>query len=126
MNALAESPMGFCDEANDIFKKLNLLADFGADKCEWIPFWDAAKYVNTSENILTSIYKRQDGAMICAIVNNCNSTNVGWIDFGKNKDICLKPGATCNELVSGKPVDRKGNRISISLPPYAGTMVKIE
>lgn len=124
MNVLIESPIGLCYEGKEILKKYKKLSDFGADSCQWIPYWKSSDYLTTSsDDLLTSVYKRDDGAMICIIVNNSNKSNSGWVDFEK---LGLKTNAVFSELMTGRKIQSNGTKVFVEIQAYEGNWIKIQ
>lgn len=108
-------------------KKIAKFAAFGADDCEWIPYWDInpAGLVSTPD-LLMSVYRRADGAMLC-IVGNISGKDVrGSINFAAAPKLKPKPGAACTDLITGQPFEMVGAKVNVSLPPNERVVLKIE
>ncbi|MHB9070829.1 MAG: glycoside hydrolase domain-containing protein [Sedimentisphaerales bacterium] len=107
--------------------KRTILAKFGADSAQWIPYWEADSLVGHSTSSLkASIYRRPDKAMVCAIMNISGNNIVdGYIDFA-GSSLSLKTGSVCKELVTGRPISMTGEKVFVTVPAYEGLMVLID
>lgn len=68
LNMLLEEPMAA--EALTQVKTLRLLKAFDADRCVWLPWWDARPGERSSDaRIQVSVFRRPDGAFLAAAAN---------------------------------------------------------
>jgi hypothetical protein len=125
INVLLENPI--CPEGHDVLARNRRLAEFGADRCEWIPYWEAEGLVAGEPKALkVSVHRRSDGAMVCAIANPTAQEVSGYVDFSRSAKLSVKTGATCQELVSGQPVRMEGSKVYVTLSAYEHRLVRIE
>ncbi|MFH1614098.1 MAG: glycoside hydrolase domain-containing protein [Planctomycetota bacterium] len=125
INVLLETPMA--KEGLDVLRKLNLLTEFGIDKCEWIPYWHIDKMLTIKpDELKMSVYRRSDGAMVCALANMSDKPVEGVIDFSRSPELTLKPGAACKDFVDQAAVKINGTKMYVDLGPYAGKLARIE
>jgi hypothetical protein len=103
------------------------LAEFGADRGEWIPYWETEGLVACEpEALKVSVHRRSDGAMVCAIANPTMQEVSGYVDFSGSAKLSVKTGATCQELVSGQSVRMEEGKVYVTLPAYEQLLVRIE
>ena len=94
MPILGEWPLTF--PSDNEAKKYQKFAEFGADRCEWIPYWDIdQKGLVSTPDLLMSTYRRADGAMLCIVANITDKEVSGQIDFSAAPRLKLKPGEKC-------------------------------
>ncbi|MFH1614096.1 MAG: glycoside hydrolase domain-containing protein [Planctomycetota bacterium] len=122
--SLLETPMA--DEMVDMIVKKHKLDEFGADESEWIPYWQTEGSIITqpADTFKVSGYRRVDGAVVCAIMNNTGQQANGWVDLCGTA-LQPRPGQTCQQLVSGDPVTFADNKIYVDIPAYEGLLVRI-
>lgn len=117
INVLIEEIMA--SEGIEMMDQNRALAEFGADAAQWMPYWQENLPVQSEPaELKTSIYKREDGAMVCAVANTSGSAIKGVLT--------IPLGMKCSELVGGKPVPVDGDKVVLELPPFEGRMLKIE
>lgn len=125
VNVLLESPM--CKEGLELMAKNRLLAEFGADTCEWIPCWETERLLTCDpKDLKVSLFRRKDGAMVCAIANMSAKGISGCVDFSGSAKLSVKAGAKAQELISGKPVRMQGGKVYVALPSYEHLLVRVE
>jgi len=124
MNTMLENPMS--PEITDMLTKQRKLSQFGADEASWIPYWQTDGLVTTqpASTFKVSGYRRVDGAVVCAIMNNTGQQASGWVDLS-GTPLQPRAGVTCEQLVSGMPVTFSNNRISVVIPAYEGLLVRM-
>ena len=117
INVLIEDPMAA--EGIEVMAQNRALAEFGADAAQWIPYWQENLPVHCEPSELkTSIYRRKDGAMVCAVTNTSGSAVKG--------SLTVPAGMKCSELVGGEPVQVIGDKVILQIPAFEGRMLKME
>ena len=117
INVLLEDPMA--SEAIEVMDQNRALAEFGADTAQWMPYWQENLPLQSEPaELKTSVYQREDGAMVCAVTNTSGSAIKG--------SLTLPPGMKCSELVGGEPIPLNGDKVVLDLPAFEGRMLKIE
>lgn len=106
-------------EGIEVMAQNRALSEFGADAAQWMPYWQENLPVQSEPSELkTSIYRREDGAMVCAVANTSGSAVKGTLT--------LPPGMKCSELVGGEIIPVNGDKVVLELPAFEGRMLKIE
>lgn len=117
INVLMEDPMAA--QGIEVMAQNRARAEFGADTAQWIPYWQENLPVQSEPSELkTSIYRRDDGAMVCAVTNMSGSAVKGTLT--------LPPGMKCSVLVGGEIIPVNGDKVVLELPAFEGRMLKIE
>ncbi|MBI3923644.1 MAG: hypothetical protein HY318_19650 [Armatimonadetes bacterium] len=125
INVLLESPM--CPEGVEEMTKHRLLAEFGADRCEWIPCWETEKLVKCEpKGLKVSLYRRKDGAMVCAIANPSANQVSGFVDFTASEKLHIPDGAKSTELLSGKAVRLEAGKVYLDIPAFEHLLLRVE
>jgi hypothetical protein len=127
LNTLLENPMA--PEGTQVMLRNRRLADFGADKAQWIPYWEVSgqKLAKLSPNgLLMSVWRRADGAMVCAIANDSTQPVEATVDFGESTRLAPVAGAKASELITGRPLPFEDGRLSVSLPADHSILVRLQ
>ena len=117
INVLIEDPMAA--EGVAVLDQNRALAEFGADQAEWIPYWQSDSPVRCEPSDLkASVYRRKDGAMVCAVANLSAQAVKGRL--------IVPAGMKCTELVGGKATPMEDGKAILDIAAYEGQMLKIE
>ena len=125
INVLLESPMA--EEGRAVMAVNRMLAEFGADEAEWIPYWETKGMVaRDPEDIAMSVYRRDDGAMVCVVANLAGREVAGWVSFSEGGKLRIKPEARITDWPGGERLKAKDGKLHIEVPAYECRVVRVE
>lgn len=117
INVLLENPM--CEQSRKVLEFNHLLGEFGADRCDWIPYWqtNSLPHIEPSD-FNVSIYRRPDGAQVCIVANQSSTEKSGTLQ--------LRPDAQCADFLTRVAVPQSGGKLPLTLPGYGCRVIKME
>ena len=125
INVLLESPMA--DEGRAVMAVNRMLAEFDADEAEWIPYWETKGIVACSPgDLVVSVYRRDDGAMVCVIANLSGREVSGWVDFTGSAELRPKPSAQIIDWPDGERLRTEDGKLHTTVPAYECRIVRVE
>jgi len=125
LNVLLEAPMA--EEGRFVLATNRFLAEFGADRADWIPYWETEKAIaRDPKDIAVGIYRRADGAMVCVIANLSGRETVGAVDFSGDHRLRVESDAKAREWPNGKTIPMQNGKLRLTIPAYECRLVRIE
>jgi hypothetical protein len=126
VNQLLEVPLSA--ETSAVAAGLRRFTEFGADPCDWIPYWqlETGGACVPSAEVKMTVYRRADGALLCMVANLTGQPQTASLDLLGSDLLRPKPGAGCVALDTGTSVPVTQGRVMLELPAYGHRQLRVE
>ncbi len=117
ISVLLENPMS--KPSRNVMELNRLFGDFGADRCEWIPYWqsDRVPCIEPSD-FKVSLYRRPDGARVCIIANSSGAEKSGALEVSRD--------AQCSDFLTRAALPHANGKLPLTLPGYGSQVIQID
>ncbi len=117
INVLLESPM-YRDGVTEL-QQARVFREFGADRAEWLPYWELSDRLAPSvAGILGSAYRNDRGEALLSLYNG-NAVDASGVALDLRP--LLDPvGKTACDIVSGREWEIRDSTLHVDLPGYEG------
>ncbi len=88
-----------------------LFGYFGADRCEWISYWqsDRVPCIEPSD-FKVSLHRRPDGAQVCIIANSFGAEKSGALEVSRD--------GQCSDFLTRAALPHANSKLPLTLPGY--------
>jgi hypothetical protein len=117
INVLFEKPIS--EHSRKVMEFNRLLGEFGADRCEWIPYWQTDRLPRIEpSDFKVSLYRRPDGAAVCIIANQTGLEKSGTLDVSRD--------VRCADFLTRAALPQADGKLPLTLPGYGCQVIQID
>jgi hypothetical protein len=100
--------------------------EFGRKQAQWLPYWENAKYVQTTPaDARVSLYNRPGKGLVAVVVNT--GRQAANVELSFDLKALAQPGPlTAHNVMTDRPVELRAGRVKMQLAPLDFALLRVQ